>query len=61
MNTPKGVDISRFMTDARRLKGRVDGIVVPDMDNGVMRLSALAGAALVQQQGIDSLITVYGR
>jgi methylenetetrahydrofolate reductase (NADPH) len=61
MNTPKGVDISRFMTDARRLKGRVDGIVVPDMDNGVMRLSALAGAALIQQQGIDSLITVYGR
>ena len=61
MNTPKGVDISRFMTDARRIKGRVDGIVVPDMDNGVMRMSALAGGALVQQQGIESIITVYGR
>ncbi len=61
MNTPKGVDISRFMTDVRRIKGRVDGIVVPDMDNGVMRMSALAGGSLIQQQGIESMITVYGR
>jgi len=61
MNTPKGVDISRFMTDARRIKGRIDGIVVPDMDNGVMRMSALAGGALVQQQGIEAIIHVYGR
>ena len=61
MNTPKGVDISRLMTDVRRIKGRVDGIVVPDMNNGVMRMSALAGGALVQQQGIESIITVYGR
>ena len=61
MNTPKGVDISRFMTDARRIKGRIDGIVIPDMDNGVMRMSALAGGALVQQQGIEAIIHVYGR
>ncbi len=61
MNTPKGVDISRFMTDVRHIKGRVDGIVVPDMDNGVMRMSALAGGSLIHQQGIESMITVYGR
>lgn len=61
MNTPKGVDISRFITDARRIKGRIDGIVVPDMDNGVMRMSALAGGVLVQQQGIEAIIHVYGR
>ncbi len=61
MNTPKGVDISRFVTDARRIKGRVDAVVVPDMDNGVMRMSALAGAVLVQQQGLEAIIHVYGR
>lgn len=61
MNTPKGVDISRFITDAKRIKGRVHGILVPDMDNGIMRLSALAGGALLQQEGIESMITVYGR
>lgn len=61
MNTPKGVDISRFITDARRIKGRVDGMVVPDLNNGIMRMSALAGGALLQQQGIESIIMVYGR
>ena len=61
MNTPKGVDISRFITDARHIKGRVDAIIIPDMDNGVMRLSALAGGALIKQEGIEPLIHCYGR
>jgi 5,10-methylenetetrahydrofolate reductase len=61
MNTPKGIDISRFITDIRRIKGRVDAVAVPDMDNGVMRMSALAGGALVKQEGIEPLIHVYGR
>ncbi len=61
MNTPKGVDISELVTNARRLKGRVDAVVVPDMDNGIMRMSALAGGALMHQQGIETIIHVYGR
>jgi len=61
MNTPKGVDISQFVTMARRLKGRVDAVTVPDMDNGIMRMSALAGGVLLNQQGIESVIHVYCR
>lgn len=61
MNTPKGVDISQFVADARRIKGRVDAVVVPDMDNGVMRMSALAGGVLMHQQGIEAVIHVYCR
>lgn len=61
MNTPKGVDISQLITNARRIKGRVDAVVVPDMDNGVMRMSALAGGVLMQQQGIEAIIHVYCR
>ena len=61
VNTPKGVDISRFVTDARRVKGRVDAVVVPDMDNGVMRMSALAGGVLIHQQGVEAVMHVYGR
>jgi len=61
MHTPKGVNISRLVIDARRIKGRVDAIVVPDMDNGIMRMSALAGGVLMQQQGIEAIIHVYGR
>jgi methylenetetrahydrofolate reductase (NADPH) len=61
LNTPKGVDISRFVTDSRRIKGRVDAVVIPDMDNGVMRMSALAGGVLAQQQGLEPMIHCYGR
>ncbi len=61
MNTPKGVDISRMVMNARRIKGRVDAVVIPDMDNGVMRMSALAGGVVMQQQGMESIIHVYCR
>jgi 5,10-methylenetetrahydrofolate reductase len=61
MNTPKGVDTTQFASDARKVKGLVDAVIVPDMDNGVMRMSALAGGVLVQQQGIEAIIHVYGR
>lgn len=61
MSTPKGVDISQMVTNARRIKGRVDAVVVPDMDNGVMRMSALAGGVLMQQQGVEAIIHLYGR
>ncbi|MGB8993489.1 MAG: methylenetetrahydrofolate reductase [Desulfobaccales bacterium] len=61
MNTPKGVDTTQLMANARRIKGRVDAVIVPDMDNGVMRMSALAGAVLMHQQGIEGIIHVYCR
>ncbi len=61
MHTPKGVNISRLVLDARRIKARVDAIVIPDMDNGIMRMSALAGGVLVQQQGLEAIIHLYCR
>lgn len=61
MHTPKGINISRFVNDARRLKGRVDAVVVPDMDNGIMRMSALAGGVLLQQQGVETIMHMYCR
>ena len=61
MNTPKGVNISELVTNARRIKGRVDAVVIPDMDNGVMRMSALAGGALMHQNSIEPIIHIYGR
>lgn len=61
MHTPKGVNISRLVNDARRIKGKVDAVVIPDMDNGIMRMSALAGGVLMQHQGIESIIHVYCR
>jgi 5,10-methylenetetrahydrofolate reductase len=61
MNTPKGVDTSQFLLNARRIKGRVDAVIVPDMDNGIMRMSALAGGVLMQQQGVEAIMHLYCR
>ncbi len=61
MHTPKGVNISELVNNARRIKGRIDAVVVPDMDNGVMRMSALAGGVLMHQQGLEAVINVYCR
>ena len=61
MHTPKGVNIARLVNDARRIKGRIDAIVVPDMDNGIVRMSALAGGVLMRQEGIETIIHMYCR
>jgi len=61
MNTPKGVDISDLVTNVRHLKSRIDSIVIPDMDNGVMHMSALAGGSIIRQQGLEPMIHIYGR
>ena len=61
MDTPKGVDISDLITNARRIKGRIDAVIIPDMGDGMMRMGALGGAVLMQQQGIEPIIHVYCR
>ncbi len=61
VDTPKGIDISDLVTNVRHLKSRVDAVVIPDMDNGVMHLSALGSGALIRQQGLEPMIHAYGR
>ena len=61
MDTPKGVDISELITNARRIKGRVDAVVIPDMGDGMMRMSALGGGVLMHQQGMEAVIHVCCR
>jgi len=61
MDTPKGVDISDLITHARRIKGRVDAVVIPDMGDGMMRMSALGGGVLMHQQGMEAIIHVCCR
>jgi len=61
MNTPKGVNVSELVANARKIKGRVDAVIIPDMDNGVMRMSALAGGALIHHEGMEAIIHLYCR
>lgn len=56
METPKGVDISDFVAAAGRLKGRVDAVLIPDMGYAVMRMSALAGAVVLKEQGLEAIV-----
>lgn len=57
METPKGVDLSAFVNNADRLKGRVDAVLVPDLSHAVMRLSALAGALILKDLGLETILS----
>ena len=56
MPTPKGVDLSDYVAQARRLKGRIDSVLIPDMNFAVMRLCALAGAVVLKEQGMEAIL-----
>ena len=61
MEPPKGVDISTMVTNAAKVKGRVDAFVVPEMSNAVMRMSALGGAVMLQSKGMETVMQVCCR
>ncbi|MBW1674411.1 MAG: methylenetetrahydrofolate reductase [Deltaproteobacteria bacterium] len=58
---PKGVDASDLVSNLIKIKGRVDGVIVPEMAQAVMRMSAMGGAALMQQQGMETIMQVCSR
>lgn len=58
---PKGVDVSDLFLNIMKIKGRVDGIIVPEMAQAVMRMSALGGAALMQQHGMETIMQLCCR
>jgi len=58
---PKGVDASDLVSNLIRIKGRVDGVIVPEMAQAVMRMSAMGAAALMQQQGMETIMQICSR
>ena len=61
MDPPKGVDVSTMIDNAKKVKGIVDGFIVPEMGNAVMRMSALGGALLLQKNGMDTVMQICCR
>jgi 5,10-methylenetetrahydrofolate reductase len=61
MEPPKGVDISAMTHNATRVKGKVDALIVPEMSNAVMRMSALGGCLLLQNIGMETIMQVCCR
>jgi 5,10-methylenetetrahydrofolate reductase len=58
---PKGVDASDLVSNLIKIKGRVDGVIVPEMAQAVMRMSAMGGAALMQQHGMETVMQICAR
>jgi methylenetetrahydrofolate reductase (NADPH) len=61
MEPPKGTDVSDMVAAATTVKRMVDAFVVPEMNNAVMRLSALGGALLLQTKGLETVMQVCCR
>jgi 5,10-methylenetetrahydrofolate reductase len=58
---PKGVDTSAMTLNASRVKGKVDAVVVPEMNTAVMRMSALGASMILQHRGIETVMQVCCR
>jgi methylenetetrahydrofolate reductase (NADPH) len=61
MEPPKGVNTSRMVANAKRIKDDVDAFVVPEMSNAVMRMSSLGAAMILQGKGMEAVIQVCCR
>ncbi len=55
---PKGVDLSEMNENAELLKGRVDAINVPDLQNAIMRLGSLAACTLLEGKGLEAIFNL---
>jgi 5,10-methylenetetrahydrofolate reductase len=53
LQPPKGNDLSEVFQNAELLKGRVDAVNVPDLQNAIMRLGSLSVCALLKSKGME--------
>lgn len=58
LQPPKGNDLSEIDENAELLRGRVDAINVPDLQNSIMRLGSLAVCALLKTKGIEAIFNL---
>ena len=61
MEPPKGVDTTRMVANAKRVKDDVDAFVVPEMSSAVMRMSSLGAAMILQGRGMETVVQVCCR
>jgi len=61
LEPPKGIDVSLMLANAKKVKGKVDAFVVPEMSNAVMRMSSLGGALILNGNGLETVFQVSCR
>lgn len=58
LQPPKGNDLSETYEYAELLKGRVDAVNVPDLQNAIMRLGSLSVCALLKARGMEAIFNL---
>jgi 5,10-methylenetetrahydrofolate reductase len=58
LQPPKGSDLSELFEYAGLLKGRVDAINVPDLQNAIMRLGSLSVCTLLKAKGMEVIFNL---
>jgi 5,10-methylenetetrahydrofolate reductase len=58
LQPPKGNNLSELFEDADLLKGRVDAINVPDLQNAIMRLGSLSVCTLLKAKGMEVIFNL---
>ena len=61
MEPPKGIDVSDMLKNAKRVKGKIDAFIVPEMSNAVMRMSSLGASLLLKSGGLPAIMQVCCR
>jgi 5,10-methylenetetrahydrofolate reductase len=61
LDPPKGVDVSKMIQDATRVKGMLDAFLVPELSTAVMRMSALGAAMILEREGMQTIMQVNCR
>jgi methylenetetrahydrofolate reductase (NADPH) len=61
MEPPKGVNVGEMVGHAKRVKDRVAAFLVPEMNHAVMRMSALGGAMVLREQGMEPIMQICCR
>jgi methylenetetrahydrofolate reductase (NADPH) len=55
---PKGNNLSEIHENAGFLKGRIDAVNVPDLQNAIMRLGSLSVCTLLTMKGIETIFNL---
>ncbi len=58
LQPPKGNDLSELYQYAELLKGRVDAINVPDLQNAIMRLGSLSVCSMLKAKGLEVIFNL---
>jgi len=58
LQPPKGNDLSELNEYAELLKGRVDAVNVPDLQNAIMRLGSLSVCTLLKVKGMEVIFNL---